>query len=793
MGNGYMGRVLFVDLTRGGIDEEILADSVYEKYIGGMGLAAHILYNKIPAGADPLGPDNVIGFMSGLLTGTGSYFTGRWMAVGKSPLTGGWGDANCGGAFSPAIKRCGYDGIFFSGISEKPVYLFVDDETKELRDAGDIWGKDAVETEEHLIYRNGGKNTCVACIGPAGENLSLISGILTDRGRMAARSGLGAVMGSKRLKAVVLAGRKRIRVHDKDKVKRLSRHTQKFVRFQVGFPHLLPGIFGAFIRAMPVAFAQDGMLYKMMLRKWGTASLNQFSPETGDAPIKNWTGSSRDWGFRRSFATHPGQFIKREKVKYHCYSCPLGCGGICSTTGKYKQTHKPEYETVLSLGGLCMNTDIDSLFYLNEVLNRAGMDTISAGTTVAFAIECYENGILTRQDTGGLELTWGNTKAIVKLIEKMIQRDGLGDILADGVKAAAEKIGNGSEKYAVHAGGQELPMHDPRNDPGFAIHYAVEPTPGRHTLGSGLYYEMYQLWKVVKGLPKAPMLFFKGSKYRADKEKAFIAATNSKYMNVINAAGACKFGMFIGAERIRIFDWLNAATGWQKPPEAYLEIGREIQTLKQAFNLKHGIVPKEIRFSDRMIGRPPQSVGANKGRRINLDPMIGAYWQAFGWDTDTGEPRVEMPETFSAEKGKDREKTKKFHITGDCIGCGLCRKICPTRAIEGAKKELHHIDINLCIACGSCGRVCPARAVEDPVGRICEKRARKEWLHPHFNNRQCTSCRICADACPADCIDMVSNSARKYARAYPALSGPDRCLGCGFCKVECPADAISMG
>ncbi len=651
MGNGYMGRILFVDLTRGEIREENLPDSLYQKYIGGMGLAAYILYNKIPAGADPLGPDNIIGFLPGLLTGTGSYFTGRWMAVGKSPLTGGWGDANCGGTFSPAIKRCGYDGIFFSGISKKPVYFYIDDNTKELKDAKDIWGKDAIETETFLIRHSGVKNSHVACIGPAGENLSLISGISTDKGRMAARSGLGAVMGSKKLKAVVLAGKKRIKVYDRDEIKRLSRYTQKFVRFQVPFPNLLPGVLGIFMRKMPIVFAQDGMLYKMMLRKWGTASLNQFSPETGDAPIKNWAGTSKDWGFRRSLTTHPGRIIKREIVKYHCYSCPLGCGGICSTTDKYRQTHKPEYETVLSLGGLCMNNDIDAIFYLNEVLNRAGMDSISAGVTVAFAIECYENGILTSQDTGGLKLSWGNAEAIVALIDKMIRREGIGDILADGVRIAAQKIGKGAEKYAMHAGGQELPMHDPRNDPGFALHYRVEPTPGRHTLGSALYYEMYQLWKVAKGLPKPRMLFFKGSKYKADQEKALIGAANSKYMNVINAAGACKFGMFIGAQRIRIFDWLNMATGWHLSPEAYLEIGKDIQTIKQAFNLKHCIVPKAIEYPDRMIGKPPQSAGANKGRTIDLAPMVQAYWQAFGWDAETGEPGPEMIDAFSSDGG----------------------------------------------------------------------------------------------------------------------------------------------
>lgn len=642
MNKGYMGKILFVDLTTGDIREEKVPEEIYEKYIGGMGLAAYYLYNRIPKGADPLGPENMIAFLPGLLTGTGSFFTGRWMVAGKSPLTGGWGDANCGGDFSPAIKRCGYDGIFFSGKSEKPVYLYIDHKKKELRDATSLWGKDAVETEETLLKDSGCKNAKVACIGSSGEKLSLISGISTNKGRMAGRSGMGAVMGAKNLKALVLGGKKRIKVHDKNEIKHINQIADKWVKFQVPLPNLMPAVSGILLRLLPSVMAQDGMLYKMLIRRWGTVSMNQLSPEMGDSPIKNWAGSSKDWGMRNSFSTHPGKIIEKEKVKFHCYSCPLGCGGICSMKGKYKETHKPEYETVLALGGLCMNKDADSIFYLNELLNRAGMDTISAGATAAFAIECYENGILTDEDTGGLKLNWGNSEAIIKLIEKIVARDGIGDILADGVKVAAEKIGKGSEEYAMHAGGQELPMHEARNDPGFALHYSLEPTPGRHTIGAGLYYEMFQLWKVAKSLPKIFPFYMKGSKYKQDKEKAIIASINSKFMNVVNSSGGCKFGMFIGAKRVRIFDWLNAATGWNKTPEEYLEIGGNIQTVKQSFNVKHGIDPSAVKVNDRVLGKPAQKEGANKGRTVELGELKRDYWEAFGWDAETGKPDTDV-------------------------------------------------------------------------------------------------------------------------------------------------------
>lgn len=635
---GYVGRILMVDLSSGEIKEEEISNSVYEKHLSGMGLAAYILYNRIPPGADPLGPENILGFVSGLLTATGSLFSGRWMVVGKSPLTGAWGDANCGGNLSPAIKRCGYDGIFFRGISKDPVYLYVKNGNARLKDAAHLWGKDAIETEEELIKEHRSRAR-TAVIGTAGEKLSLISGICNDRGRIAARSGLGAVMGSKKLKAIVLEGKRRVPVHNLHEIKSLSRMCSSWVQFQPPFlSGRVAGHLGTLMRVLPMQMAMDGLLYKIMLRKWGTVSMNQISVEMGDAPIKNWMGSSKDWGLEKSFSVNPDAIKRLERKKYHCYSCPLGCGGICKTKGFYRETHKPEYESVLALGGLCMNNDLDSILHLNELLNRAGMDTISAGGTAAFAIECYERGILTKDLTDGLELKWGNTPAIVALIEKMIRREGIGDILADGTKAAAKKIGKGADASAIQTGGQELPMHDGRNDPGFNLHYSVEPSPGKHTTGALLYYEMFQLWKKVKGLPKAKFLYLKDRKYDVTEEKAVMAAACSKFMNIVNGAGLCLFGTFLGVKRIPVFEWLNAATGWNKTPEEYMEIGTRIQTLKQMFNVKHGIEPISFKVGERVAGKPPQKEGANKGRVVNIEKMMSDYWSHFSWCPKTGKP-----------------------------------------------------------------------------------------------------------------------------------------------------------
>lgn len=639
-----MGKVLWVDLTRGGFKAESVPEEAYADWLSGIGLAARLCGRRIPAGADPLGPENILGLASGLLTGTGSLFSGRWMVTGKSPLTGGWGDANCGGHFAPAIKRSGFDAIFFTGASPHPVYLFVDSGRAELRDARPHWGRDTFETEERLTAETGGKNFRVACIGPAGERRSLISGVSTDRGRMAARAGLGAVMGSKNLKAVVLGGALRIRPHDREAVQALSRRCNDAVQFHPPFLNgRMMAYAGTLMRMLPVQMAFDGLLFKLMLDKFGTASLNQIMVEAGDTPIQNWKGSHADFDRERSARLSPEVFNDTVVVRYHCHACPIGCGGLLSKEGPYPRAHKPEYESVMSLGGLLLNDDAESIFRLNDMLNRAGMDTISAGGTVAFAMECYENGLLTRGDLDGLELTWGNSPAILGLVGKMIRREGVGDLLADGSRAAARRIGAGAERFAMTAGGQELGMHDGRYDPGFALHYAAEPTPGRHTIGSQMYYEMYRLWEKVPGLPDIDAIYTKDSKYDDAADKVAAAAASSRFVNVLNGSGLCLFGALLGVERLPVFEWLNAATGWERSPADYLEIGARIQTAKQAFNVDQGLAPKAFIPNPRTLGRPPAAAGANRGRSIDIEALLRAYWANFGWDPHTGHP---LPETL---------------------------------------------------------------------------------------------------------------------------------------------------
>ena len=640
--SGYMGKVLWVDLGTQQFREEEIPENVYQDFLSGMGLAAHLLYEHIPPGADPLGSQNVLGFVSGLLTGTPSLFSGRWMAVGKSPLTNTWGDANCGGYFSLAIKKCGYDGIFFTGKSEQPVYLSVDPGGPQLLQAKDLWGSDASVTESTLLERHGARRKPgVICIGPAGEKQSLIAGISHDFGRMAARSGLGAVMGSKNLKAVVLAGAQPVSVADSQEMKALCQKPARITRFRIPFSARMMAIAGKLLRNPWIKLRWDGIIFSGVLRKWGTVGLNQTSIEWGDAPIKNWAGTHEDFPLEASKQIAPDAISNLEQNKYHCLACPLGCGGKIKGLAENQFSKKPEYETTLAFTGLVLNEDYSLVIEVNDLLNRAGMDSISAGATVAAAIEWYQDGLLTLEDTGGLVLTWGNRDAILALVKTMITREGIGDVLADGSKRAAERLEIEDRKAAIAAGGSELAFHDSRLDPGFGLHAGVEPAPGRHTSGAFIYYILYRLWTRIKHLPKPPLITSKKQNFIPTEEIIQRAVAISKFTNYYNALGICLFGIYIGVDRLPLFEWTNAATGWSCTPEDYMTIGHRIQTLRQLFNIKQGVAPVDIKISRRALGIPPQESGPNQGTQIDYPAMRRMYWDQIGWDPETGYPTQE--------------------------------------------------------------------------------------------------------------------------------------------------------
>jgi aldehyde:ferredoxin oxidoreductase len=655
-GNGYWGKILKVDLGTKETRYEELEDAIYREYLGGVGLGAKILWEEMVVGEDPLGPGNILGFTPGLLTDTGALFSGRFLVVGKSPQTGGWGDANCGGFFSPALKRCGIDGLFVTGASKDPVYLHIGDQGARLEDASGLWGLDALEAEAHLKTVHGEKAR-VAAIGQAGERLSWMAGIVHDRGRIAARSGLGAVMGSKNLKAVVAAGTRKIGTADREKMIRLSRDFNKRLQGMQGFKKFLGdrllGMTGWITRKSSFYPRQPADLWRLMLAKFGTPSLTALSAESGDSPIKNWGGIGYlDFPLKRSKKIGPEAVIRYEVKKYGCHSCPLHCGGIFKIPdGPYpiEEMHKPEYETLCAFGGLMLHDDLYIIFRINDLLNRAGMDTISCGGAAAFAIECFENGILTPKDTDGLELRWGNSEAILKLVEKIINREGVGDLLADGVKRAAQKIGRGSERFAVHCGGVEAPMHDPKFDPGFAVAYACEPTPGRHTIASYQYLDLQYLEKKFSRARKIPAITTHKERYDY-RDRGEALAVDSFYKMLIDCAGICLFGTQIRGN-IPIGEWINAASGFDLSNDQYLALGERVEQVRHAFNLREGLNPiKDFKLHPRIYGDPPLAKGPAKDITLDLETLIRSFYQALHWDPETGIPERNHLESLNLQE-----------------------------------------------------------------------------------------------------------------------------------------------
>lgn len=597
MAGGYVGRFLFVDLTRGELNWEKQEEGIYRNFLGGYGIGARVIYSHQAKCVDPLSSENYLGFVTGLLTGLPGLISPRYTIVGKSPLTGTWGDANSGGFFGPRLKFAGTDAIFFRGRASAPVYLVIENGKGQLVSASGLWGKDIVETEEALRER-WGKQAEVASIGPAGEKQSLIANII-HRMRAAGRSGLGALMGSKNLKAVVALGDQKIPVHDEVKVNELSK---KYI-----------GMYGG-----PIV---------QTFKTFGTCGMTAIWTKAGETPVKNWGGTYLD--FQGVEKISDANVTKYQKSRDACYRCPIGCGGVVQIEeGPYAlEAKKPEYETLAAFGTMCLNDNLASIIKANDICNRYGMDTMSAGCTIAFAIECYENGLISKEDTEGVELRWGAHEAIVAMTEKMAKREGFGEVLADGVKVAAQKIGKGAEKFAIHVGGQEIGLHDPKNTPGYATAYVIDATPGRHTQGGS---------KSAEGLPPPGLRFEPHNKYVYDG-KGENHRRLSSMMHSVNSLGLCYFG-FLSIDVNTIPEIIQAVTGWDITYEDLITIGERIANLRHAFNLREGMNPLQLRMPERVVGNPPHQVGPVKGVKVDLESQVRDYLIAADWDPVTAKP-----------------------------------------------------------------------------------------------------------------------------------------------------------
>ena len=485
------------------------------------------------------------------------------------------------------------------GIAPKPVYLFINNGKAELKDASHLWGKDTRQTEE-MLKSELGKDVEVACIGPSGENLCLIAGVF-NRTRAAARSGLGAVMGAKKLKAVAVKGNMKVPLADEQKTKELRK---KYTAELGG--HIV------------------------WLKPFGTPFLVDIGVQSGDSPVKNWAGVGVV-DFPGFPAIAKEALAPRIARKFACYQCPIGCGGVMKAgTGEYKYaagSRRPEYETIAMFGTNCLNNNLESIIKANDICDRYGLDTISAAAAIAFAIECYERGLITKKDTDGLEMTWGNHKAIVAMTEKMAKREGFGAVLADGVKRAAQKIGKGAEQYAIHIGGQELPAHDPKHSFHYFTSYKMDPTPGRHFVGSEL--------SDAPGHPAGLLPRFDLKSFSGRGEARRIG---SSFHQVVVCSGMCLFVYWAFPNVDPVVDFMRAVTGWDVTNEELLKTGERIANLRQAFNIREGLNPLEWKAPDRVVGKPPLKEGPLAGVTIDEDTMIKEYLTAMDWDLQTAKP-----------------------------------------------------------------------------------------------------------------------------------------------------------
>jgi len=588
---GLNGKILRINLSTGDISKENIDESLARNFIGGRGLASKILYDELPAGVDPLSPENKLIFSSGPLTGTTAPTGGRYMVVTKGPLNGAIASSNSGGFFGKEFKTAGYDLIVFEGKAEKPVYVWIKDDVVEIRDASDLWGKNTHETTDHLLEKVGDKRARVACIGPAGEKLSLISCVINDKNRAAGRTGVGAVMGSKNLKAVVARGTGKVDLADTDKF----RDAQK-------------GSMGK-IKENPTT--------SQGLPAYGTAVLVNVINENGLFPTRNFQTGVFAGASKISGETLADTYLTKNT---HCFACPIGCGRATEVDGK--KGEGPEYEVIWSFGADCGVDDLKAVVEASYLCNELGLDGISTGSTIAAAMELAERGFLPKEDIDGPELKFGNAEAIVEYARKIGYREGLGDKMAEGSYRFAASYGH--PEYSMSAKKQELPAYDPRGVQGHGLEYATSNRGGCHVRG-------YMISPEILGAPeKIDPQAIEG---KPNWVKVFQDLTA-----FIDACGLCLFSSFaLGADDYAAL--VAAATGWNLDADGVLKAGERIWNLERLFNLREGFSKADDTLPERLL-KEPMPEGPNKGAVHRLGELLPEYYEIRGWDED-GVPKEE--------------------------------------------------------------------------------------------------------------------------------------------------------
>lgn len=591
---GYHGRFLEVDLSAHRLSDLALSGEFLKKYIGGATLAAALVYDRLGKGTDPLAPANPLVMATGPFTGTPLPMVSRYAVGGISPLTGFWGEATSGGRFPFRLKGSGWDGLIFRGKADKPVYLYLKEGRAEIRDASRLWGKDSYQTQKAIIDELGDDSASIACIGPGGEKLIRYAAIMNDRGRAAGRCGLGALMGSKNLKAVAASGNLRPELGNLEKVTGLARQAVAQIK---------------------------GHLISVAFREYGTMMYTDMAMILGDAPAKYFTKAifpvSRITGqaLRQAYTVH----------NYACLGCPIGCGRELVDFRPGLNVDGPEYETAVAFGPLCLNTNLDSIIRANHLCNRHGVDTISAGVSIAYAFYLFELGVLNRERVG-FDLQWGDGEAVVRLVEKIIAQEGIGRVLSQGTLAMSKTFGRSPEE-AAQVKGLEVPMHDGRAFHGLALSYVTGPRGACHLKGD--YYNV-DLGNMVLEYMILP------SERLSSEGKSEGVAKYQSLKDLFDSLALCKFAPLTPTH---LCEMLNAITGWEVGPKDLLIAGDRSLNLKRAISNKLGLNREQDKLP--RICSAPLDEGSTAGVEPNMDKMLKAYYQFRGWDWESGRPTKE--------------------------------------------------------------------------------------------------------------------------------------------------------
>ncbi len=602
MAFGNMGKVLEIDLSSGTTSELEPEEEMYRDYIGGAGLAAKLLYDRGDLEVDPLDPDALLIFAAGPLTGMGWSGSSRLSACARSPLTGIWGQSSCGGNFGPELKRCGYDAVIFKGKAAEPVYLNLDHGTVEIVPASDLWGKDTYETTDVLKEKHGNRAKVVA-IGPAAENGILYGSIVNDCAHVFGRAGMGTVMGSKNLKAIAAQGDRRIETKDPDRVKELSPSYQ---------------------RGVERGFMARG------LRGFGTAGNLESKMVEGDVPTRNWgRGMWLEGGENLSGVALDETILTGHRS---CMGCGVRCKPVVEVTeGPYRMEEGagPEYETLAAFGTMLMNPSIEAVAMINDYCNRAGMDTITCGATFAWAMDCYEAGILKPEDYEGVKLEFGDIDTVIEMLPKIVRKDGkLARLLANGSRKASERVDAGSEKFLTDTKGLEAPMHDPRLNWGDGLAYAVSVRGACHVSNMTYLIEWGALRYPEIGVDK----HYK--EMNAD-HRGEAVGRSSELGCIMNSACWCEFpGTIFTIPELR--DLFNAVAGYDWDIDAMMNAGARVWFLQRCLGHIWGATGADDRLGQRIM--TPVSDGGIAGSVPDMDRMLADFYEWRGLQAD-GRPK----------------------------------------------------------------------------------------------------------------------------------------------------------